>query len=89
MQTLQLSGVHWLSFKVTPGTAVRRARLAIDLIIGGQCFGQQAEALVTVLPHAIYASTNQTSSWYNDASFNWENSTLDPGSLGDTSLPWP
>src|SRR5215216_920717 len=50
VQTRQISGVHQFSFKVTPprGLAVRRARLAVDLTIAGQRFGQQAEALVTV-----------------------------------------
>jgi hypothetical protein len=49
-QTLEISGTHQLSFKVTspPSLAVRRARLAVDLTIAGQRFGQQAEALVTV-----------------------------------------
>ena len=51
-QTLQITGVHQLSFKVTPppNLTVRRARLAVDLTIAGQRFGQQAEALVTVIP---------------------------------------
>jgi hypothetical protein len=51
-QTLQIVGVHQLSFKATPppGLAVRRARLAVDITIAGQRFGQQAEALVTVVP---------------------------------------
>ncbi|HJR78704.1 MAG TPA: MBL fold metallo-hydrolase [Anaerolineales bacterium] len=50
-QTQQISGVHPLSFSVTPpdGLAVRRARIAVDLTVAGQRFGQQAEALVTVL----------------------------------------
>jgi len=45
------SGVHQFAFQVTSPSdlAVRRARLAVDLIIAGQRFGQQAEALVTVL----------------------------------------
>ena len=49
-QTQQISGVHQLSFSVTPpaGLIVRRARLAVDLTVAGQRFGQQAEALVTV-----------------------------------------
>ena len=49
-QRLEISGTHQLSFKVTlpPGQTLRRARLAVDLTIGGQRFGQQAEALVTV-----------------------------------------
>ena len=53
-QTQQISGVHQLSFSVTPpaGLAVRRARIAVDLTIAGQRFGQQAEALVTVNPQA-------------------------------------
>jgi glyoxylase-like metal-dependent hydrolase (beta-lactamase superfamily II) len=51
-QSLELSGTHQLSFKVTspPGLTVRRARLAIDLTIAGKRFGQLTEALVTVLP---------------------------------------
>jgi glyoxylase-like metal-dependent hydrolase (beta-lactamase superfamily II) len=50
-QIQQISGIHQFSFSVTPpaGFAVRRARIAVDLIIAGQLFGQQAEALVTVL----------------------------------------
>jgi len=52
VQTLQISGIHQFSFKATPppGLAVRRARLAVDLTVARQRFGQQAEALVTVLP---------------------------------------
>ena len=55
-QILKLSGTQKLSFKVTPppGLSVRRARLAIDLTIAGQRFGQQAEALVTVLAGGLY-----------------------------------
>jgi glyoxylase-like metal-dependent hydrolase (beta-lactamase superfamily II) len=50
-QKLQIKGVQELTFKVTPrGPAVRRARIAVDVTIAGQRFGQQAEALVTVLP---------------------------------------
>ena len=51
LQILEISDLLQLSFKVTPppGVAVRRARLAVDLIIAGRRFGQQAEALVTVL----------------------------------------
>jgi glyoxylase-like metal-dependent hydrolase (beta-lactamase superfamily II) len=50
-QTLQLNEVHQPSFKIIPpsGLAVRRARIAVDITIAGQRFGQQAEALVTVL----------------------------------------
>ena len=50
-QSLRIADVHQLSFHVTPpqGLAVRRARLAVDITIAGQRFGQQAEALVTVL----------------------------------------
>ena len=50
-QIKQISGIHQFSFSVTPpgGLAVRRARIAVDLTIAGQRFGQQAEALVTVL----------------------------------------
>src|SRR5688500_2261733 len=52
VQTLQISGIHQFSFKATPppGLVVRRARLAVDLTVARQRFGQQAEALVTVLP---------------------------------------
>jgi hypothetical protein len=51
IQILEISGVCQLSFQVTPPAdlTVRRARLAIDLTIAGQRFGQQAEALVTIL----------------------------------------
>ena len=39
-----------LSFRVTPppDLVIRRARLAVDLTVGGHFFGQQAEALVTI-----------------------------------------
>ena len=52
VQTLQISGIHQFSFKATPppGLAIRRARLAVDITVATQRFGQQAEALVTVLP---------------------------------------
>jgi glyoxylase-like metal-dependent hydrolase (beta-lactamase superfamily II) len=55
-QILQILGTHQLSFKVTPppGLSVRRARLAVDLTIAGQRFGQQAEALVTVIARDVY-----------------------------------
>lgn len=51
-QTAQINRVHQISFKLTPphGLSIRRARLAVDLTIAGQRFGQQAEVLVTVLP---------------------------------------
>ena len=51
IQTLRLSGVQHLSFRVNPphDLTVRRARLGVDLTIAGQRFGQQAEALVTIL----------------------------------------
>ena len=82
IQTLQISGVHWLLFKVTAaGTAVRRARLAMDVTIAGQRFGQQAEALVTILPAS--ATSNPMSNWYGDASLNWKNSTSNFASGGD------
>ncbi len=49
-QRLQIEGVQQLTFTVTPtGPAVRRARVAVDLTTAGQRFGQQAEALVTLL----------------------------------------
>ena len=49
-QTQQIYGIHPFSFQVTPpsGVTVRRARIAVDLTIAGQRFGQQAEALITV-----------------------------------------
>lgn len=42
---------HVLTFQVTSplGTKVRRARIAVDLTINQQRFGQEAEALVTIL----------------------------------------
>ena len=49
-QRLQIEGVQQLTFTVTPtGPAVRRARVAVDVTIASQRFGQQAEALVTLL----------------------------------------
>ncbi len=50
-QSFLISDTYQFSFTVTlpPGLNVRRARLAVDLTIGGQRFGQQAEALVTTL----------------------------------------
>jgi glyoxylase-like metal-dependent hydrolase (beta-lactamase superfamily II) len=50
-QIVQVTGVQRFSFNVTSpaGLAVRRARLAVDLTIAGQRFGQQAETLVTLL----------------------------------------
>jgi glyoxylase-like metal-dependent hydrolase (beta-lactamase superfamily II) len=50
-QSFLISDMHQFSFSVTPppGPSVRRTRLAVDLTIGGQRFGQQAEALVTTL----------------------------------------
>jgi glyoxylase-like metal-dependent hydrolase (beta-lactamase superfamily II) len=52
IQILQISNVCQLTFHVTPppGLAARRVRIAVDLTIAGQRFGQQAEALVTVIP---------------------------------------
>jgi glyoxylase-like metal-dependent hydrolase (beta-lactamase superfamily II) len=49
-QRVRIADVQQLSFHVTPphGLAARRARLAVDITIAGQRFGQQAEALVTV-----------------------------------------
>jgi hypothetical protein len=43
-------GQATVRFRVRPpqGVRVRRARIGVDLTIGGQRFGQQAEALVTV-----------------------------------------
>jgi glyoxylase-like metal-dependent hydrolase (beta-lactamase superfamily II) len=37
-----------LKFEIIPTAPVRRARVAVDITIAGQPFGQQAEALVTV-----------------------------------------
>ena len=56
-QVLKLSGIRKLSFKVTPpaGLSLRRARLAVDVTIAGQRFGQQAEALVTVFAGNVYS----------------------------------
>lgn len=53
-QTGQISGVQQFSFSVTPpaGSTARRARIAVDITIAGRRFGQQAEALVTVVPKA-------------------------------------
>lgn len=53
-QTGQISGVQQFSFSVTPpaGSTARRARIAVDITIAGRHFGQQAEALVTVVPKA-------------------------------------
>jgi glyoxylase-like metal-dependent hydrolase (beta-lactamase superfamily II) len=44
-------GKRMVSFSVTApaGQPVRRARLAIDLTVGGKRFGQQAESLITVV----------------------------------------
>ena len=58
-QILHISGVHQLSFKLTPSThlTIRRARVAIDITIAGQRFGQQAEALVTVIPSGDHLET--------------------------------
>lgn len=49
-QTLRIAQSGAACFQATPppGIAIRRARLAVDLTVGGQRFGQQAEALVTV-----------------------------------------
>ncbi len=43
--------VHWAEFTVsTPkGVTVRRARIAVDVTIDNQPFGQQAEALITII----------------------------------------
>ncbi len=48
---LPARGTAAASFEVTPpaGLVVRRARLAADLTVDGRRFGQQAEALVTVV----------------------------------------
>jgi glyoxylase-like metal-dependent hydrolase (beta-lactamase superfamily II) len=51
-QARQINGIATLLFELTPpiGLSVRRARIAVDVTIAGQRFGQQAEALVTVAP---------------------------------------
>ena len=68
IQIVRISGVHRFAFSVIPtDVSVRRARLAVDLTIAGQRFGQQAEALVTVLPRNDLSFLNQTSS-YSDIS---------------------
>ncbi|HSL42797.1 MAG TPA: MBL fold metallo-hydrolase [Anaerolineales bacterium] len=71
VQIVRISDVHRLSFKVTPAdVAIRRARLAVDLTIDGQRFGQQAEALVTVVPRIDLWLPPQTSSWHSDVPSN-------------------
>jgi glyoxylase-like metal-dependent hydrolase (beta-lactamase superfamily II) len=47
---LEAGGVSTVKVRLTPpaGLTVRRARVAADLTVGSQHFGQQAEALVTV-----------------------------------------
>jgi hypothetical protein len=49
--SLGASEAGTVGFRLTPpsGLTVRRARVAADVTIGGQPFGQQAEALVTVV----------------------------------------
>jgi glyoxylase-like metal-dependent hydrolase (beta-lactamase superfamily II) len=88
-QTLQISGVHWLLFKVTaPNMVVRRARMAVDLTIGGQRFGQQAETLVTVLPRNSLSVPNSTLAWIDDATLSWQNNSApDVGSHAISPLP--
>jgi hypothetical protein len=50
-------------FHVTPplNLTIRRAWISVDLMIAGQRFGQQAEALITVLPRGEYIEKTQTS----------------------------
>ena len=50
-QTHQITGVQTFLFNINPPAdlTVRRARIAVDLTIAGQRFGQQAEALVTIM----------------------------------------
>jgi hypothetical protein len=52
--TLQLDPLttHTVTFCVIspPDARVRRARIGADVTIGGQHFGEQAEALVTIVP---------------------------------------
>ncbi|MGC9468491.1 MAG: MBL fold metallo-hydrolase [Anaerolineae bacterium] len=50
-QTLEIAESATASFRVLPpaGISVRRARLAVDVTVNDQRFGQQAEALVTVV----------------------------------------
>jgi hypothetical protein len=45
---LAAHGEATVRFHVTPGRPARRARVAVDLTVGGVPFGQQAEALVDV-----------------------------------------
>ena len=51
-QTLRIAHIFLPYFHVTPplNLTIRCARIAADLTIAGQRFGQQAEALTTVLP---------------------------------------
>jgi hypothetical protein len=48
---LSPSDTRTVSFQIIspPDARVRRARIAVDVQIGGQRFGQQAEALVTII----------------------------------------
>lgn len=67
VQIVRILDSHRLSFKVTLVDAfVHRARLAVDLTIAGQRFGQQAEALVTILPQDDLRVFNPASSLHND-----------------------
>ncbi len=66
-QIVTIDHIHRLAFKVTPpNVAVRRARLAVDITVGEQRFGQQAEALVTVLPRRDLWLLDQSSSHTSD-----------------------
>jgi glyoxylase-like metal-dependent hydrolase (beta-lactamase superfamily II) len=87
-QTLHLSGVHWLLFKVTvPHTTIRRARLSVDLTAGGQHFGQQTEVLVNVVPPVPAPLPNLAETWTSDTTFNWESNSSDIGSNSLSPLP--
>lgn len=67
---MQASATHTRQFWVTPpaGVQARRVRLAADLTAGSHRLGQQAEALVTVLPPAPTQPVEQASipSWLTD-----------------------
>lgn len=49
--TLEATAVQTVTFTVTTPTGItaRRARIAVDVTVDGQAFGQQAEALITLL----------------------------------------
>jgi hypothetical protein len=87
-QRIELSSVHWLLFNITvPHAAVRRARLTLDLTIGERRFGQQSQALVTVLPRTPLAMPDQVSDWTSDTNTNWQSNSSDLGSNTMSPLP--